>query len=141
MYGPHPLERSLLSVPLMLQHHSCWFCNLHGVPLQRKVGAPGLLQPTGDVSAAVFSQLHTFPTSAWTRASPNTVNQLQALPLQPLLLIARPQGNSRSNACIQLGFPCWRIKSCSYAFPFWGFYKYSLLNFYSYSFAIHLDLD
>lgn len=75
MYGPHPLERSLLSVPLMLQHYSCWWCNLHGVPLQRKVGAPGLLQLTGDVSAARFSQLHAFPTSAWTCAPTNSVNQ------------------------------------------------------------------
>ena len=60
---------------LMLQRHSHPWCNLHGVPLQWKVGAPGLLQLTVDVSAAGFGQLHAFPTSAWTRASPNTVNQ------------------------------------------------------------------
>lgn len=64
----------------------------------------------------------------------------QALPLWQVLLIARPEGNSCSNACIQLGFSCW-TESCSYAFLFWGFYKYSLLNFYNYNIAIHLDLD
>lgn len=67
-------------------------------------------------------------------------NRLQALPLEPALLVTRPEGHSRSNACIQLGFSCW-TESCSYAFLALGFYKYSLLNFYSYNIAFHLDLD
>lgn len=86
MYGPHSLERSLLSVPLMLQRDSCWWCNLFGVPLQRNVGAPGLLQLTGGVSAAGFSQLHTFPTLTWTHSSPNTV--IQTLGSSPSTSIA-----------------------------------------------------
>lgn len=137
MYGPHPLERSLLSVPLMLHHHSCWWCNLDSILLQQKVGAPGLLQLTGDVSACGFSQLCAFPTLAWTHASPDAVNQ--TLPLQPVLLIARSKGNLCCNTCMHLGLPYWGIESCSYAFPLLGSHKYSLLIFYS--FAIHLSLD
>lgn len=87
----------------MLQCHSCWWCNLCGVPLQWEVGALQLLQLTGGVSAAGFSQLHGLPTLAWTCTSPNPDNQV--LPLQPTLLLSRPEGNSQSNICIQLGFP------------------------------------
>lgn len=105
-YGPHAFWGSLLSTPLTLQSHSCWRCNLCGVQLQWKAGALQLLQLTGGISAAEFS--HACPTLAWTCTSPNPDNP--ALPLQPTLLLAKPESNSQSSTCIQLGFPSERLR-------------------------------
>lgn len=85
----------------MLQCHSCWWCNLCGVPLQWELSSCcSLLE--------VFLQLG-LATLAWTCTSPNPDNQV--LPLQPTLLLARPEGNSQSNICIQLGFPNERLRA------------------------------
>lgn len=108
-YGPHAFWGYFLSTPLMLQSHSCWWCNLCGVLLQWKVEVLQLLQLTGGISAAGFSHLHALSTLAWTCTSPNPDNQ--ALPFQPTLLLARSEGNSQSNTCIQLGFPNERLRA------------------------------